>query len=181
VKKEQRQYNIFQKFQRRLKLNFLKLFRSPGGAKKVSLGFALGFGLEMFVIPTASLIYILFYPIVRIARGSLPAAIIGNVIGKLTFLPVILLPFAKKIGGFIFKNKKDNATLHHHSIMNLLHGDFAVVIDLLHGGLHILIGMAIFGVILGFISYYVVGYFYNKEKQRRMAKVSSARSRRVMD
>ncbi len=93
---KQKKYNLFQRIGRAFKLNFIKLLRSPGGAKKVSLGFALGFGLEMLVISTASLIYILFVPIVRLAKGSLPASIIGNVIGKLTLLPVILLPFAKK-------------------------------------------------------------------------------------
>src|SRR6478672_4923834 len=99
---KQRKFNFFQRLGRAFKLNFLKLLRSPGGAKKVSLGFAIGFGLEMLVISTASLIYILFVPIVKLAKGSLPASIIGNVIGKLSFLPVILLPIAKQIGNIIF-------------------------------------------------------------------------------
>src|SRR5438105_4224751 len=100
-----KKYNFFQHIGRVFKLNFIKLLRSPGGAKKVSMGFAIGFGLEMLVISTASLIYILFIPIVRLSKGSLPASIIGNVIGKLTFLPVILLPFAKKIGKIILPMK----------------------------------------------------------------------------
>src|SRR3954471_17905961 len=99
--KQQKKYNFHQRVARVFKLNFIKLFRSPGGAKKVSLGFAIGFGLEMLVISSASLIYILFVPIVRLAKGSLPASIIGNVIGKLTLLPVILLPFARKLGKLI--------------------------------------------------------------------------------
>lgn len=33
-----------------LKFQYYKLLRSPEGAKKVSLGFAIGFGLEMLVI-----------------------------------------------------------------------------------------------------------------------------------
>src|SRR5213079_1732226 len=95
---QNKNYNFFQKLGRKLKLNFIKLLRSPDGAKKVSLGFSIGFGLEMLVISTASLIYILFIPIVRLAKGSLPAAVIGNLIGKISFLPVLLLPIARIIG-----------------------------------------------------------------------------------
>src|SRR4051794_4376026 len=102
MNKKHKKHNFFQRIGRAFKLNFLKLLRSPGGAKKVSLGFAIGFGLEMVVLSTASLIYIVFLPMVRIARGSLPAAIIGNVIGKLSFLPVLLLPLAKKIGKLVY-------------------------------------------------------------------------------
>jgi uncharacterized protein (DUF2062 family) len=166
-----RNYNIFQKIGRAFRLNFLKLLRSPGGAKKVSLGFAIGFGLEMLVISTASLIYILFIPIVRLFKGSIPAAIIGNVIGKLTFLPVILLPFAKKIGKMVFPMKVKISHNVPFSFQNLMHGDFRGLTSLLHGGIHIIIGMIILGTVLGAISYFVVHYFYDKEKEKRLKRV----------
>src|SRR5438552_19184055 len=102
MKNKLKKYHFINRIGRTFKLNYFKLLRSPGGAKKVSLGFAIGFGLEMLVISSASLIYILFVPIVRLAKGSVPAAIIGNVIGKLSFLPVLLLPFAKKIGKLVY-------------------------------------------------------------------------------
>lgn len=167
---KQKKYNFFQRIARVFKLNFIKLFRSPGGAKKVSLGFALGFGLEMLVISTASLIYILFIPIVRLSKGSLPAAIIGNVIGKLSFLPVILLPLAKKIGKMILpmKVKISNGTA--FSFNALMHGDFRGLVSLLHGGIHMLIGMSILGAVLGFISYFIVHFFYEKERMKRLKK-----------
>ena len=168
---KKRNYNIFQKIGRAFRLNFLKLLRSPGGAKKVSLGFAIGFGLEMLVISTASLIYILFIPIVRLFKGSIPAAIIGNVIGKLTFLPVILLPFAKKIGKMVFPMKVKISHNIPFSFQNLMHGDFRGLTSLLHGGIHIIIGMTILGTVLGAISYFVVHYFYDKEKAKRLKRV----------
>ncbi|WCK56796.1 DUF2062 domain-containing protein [Aneurinibacillus sp. Ricciae_BoGa-3] len=152
------------------KLNFIKLLRSPGGAKKVSLGFAIGFGLEMLVISTASLIYILFIPIVTLSRGSLPAAIIGNVVGKLTFLPVLLLPFARKIGHWIYPMTDKSGGEAHFNLKQLLHFDFHGLIGVLHGGIHILIGMSIFGLILGLISYFIVHYFYEKQKMYRLKK-----------
>jgi uncharacterized protein (DUF2062 family) len=171
MEKKQKKYNLFKRIQRTFKFNFIKLFRSPGGAKKVSMGFAIGFGLEMVVISSAALIYILFLPIVRLAKGSFPAAIIGNVIGKLTFLPVILLPFAKKIGKVIFPIKVKVGHSTSFSFPNLMHGDFRGIIGILHGSVHVLIGMTIFGIVLGIISYFLVYYFYEKEKTKRLARI----------
>ncbi len=168
---KRKKYRFFQRIGRAFKLNFIKLLRSPGGAKKVSLGFALGFGLEMLVISTASLVYIVFIPIVRLAKGSLPAAIIGNVIGKLTFLPVILLPIAKTIGKAVYPiNVKINSQGSSFSFQKLLQGDLGTLSSLLHGSINVLIGMTILGTILGFISYFIVHYFYEKEKAKRMKK-----------
>jgi uncharacterized protein (DUF2062 family) len=166
----QKKYNFFQRIGRNFRLNFIKLFRSPGGAKKVSLGFAIGFGLEMVVLSSGSLVYIIFVPAVRLANGSLPAAIIGNVIGKITFLPVILLPFAKKLGKIVYplKVKAGHSTF---SFSSLLDGDFSGLVSLVHGGVHVLIGMSIFGVILGIISYFIIHYFYEKEKNKRLNKL----------
>ncbi|MEH7109957.1 DUF2062 domain-containing protein [Bacillus sp. JJ1764] len=175
MKNTVKKYHIFNRIGRLFKLNYLKLLRSKGGAKKVALGFAIGFGLEMLVISTASLIYILFVPAVRIARGSLPASIIGNIIGKLTFLPVILLPFARKIGKMIFPMKTSYG---HHipfSFQKLMHGDFHTLLSLLHGSLHVLIGMIVFGIILGIVSYYLVHHLYEREKERRLQKVKNGK------
>lgn len=171
MSKKNKKYNFFQRLGRAFKLNFIKLFRSPGGAKKVSLGFAIGFGLEMLVISSASLIYILFIPIVRLSKGSLPAAIIGNVVGKLTFLPVILLPFAKKLGKIIYPMKVNIGHSSPFSFHRLMQGDFSGLISILHGGIHVLIGMTIFGIVSGFISYFIVHYFYEKEKTKRLTRI----------
>ena len=168
---KRKKYNFIQRLGRAFKYNFIKLLRSPGGARKVSLGFAIGFGMEMVVLSSASLIYILFLPVVRLAKGSLPAAIIGNVVGKLTFLPVLLLPFAKKIGKIIFPMKVKLGHNTPFSFQSLLHGDFRGVISLLHGGVHELIGMAIFAVVFGVISYFIVHYFYEKEKTKRLTRI----------
>ncbi|MEH7306180.1 DUF2062 domain-containing protein [Neobacillus drentensis] len=166
-----KKHPFFKRIGRAFKLNFIKLLRSPGGAKKVSLGFAIGFGLELIVLSSASLIYIVFVPMVRIARGSLPAAIIGNVIGKLSFLPVLLLPFAKKIGKLIYPIDGKIGHKPPFSFEPFMHGDFRGVVGLLHGGVHVLIGMTIFGIILGIISYFLVHYFYEKEKTKRLTRI----------
>lgn len=170
MNKDRKKHPIFKRVGRLFKFNFIKLLRSPGGAKKVSLGFALGFGLEMLVISTASLIYIFFIPIVRLAKGSLPAAIIGNVIGKLSFLPVLLLPLAKTIGKIMLPM---NVKVNRHSAFSfekLIHGDLGSLVSILHGGIHVMIGMTVIGSVLGFISYFIVHYFYEKEKEKRLKK-----------
>jgi uncharacterized protein (DUF2062 family) len=107
---------------------------------------------------------------VRLAKGSLPASIIGNVIGKLTFLPVILLPFARKIGKIIFPMKVKVGHNTPFSFQNLMHGDFRSLLGILHGGVHVLIGMTIFGFVFGIIAYFIVHYLYEKEKTRRLNK-----------
>ncbi|WP_412679692.1 DUF2062 domain-containing protein [Brevibacillus choshinensis] len=170
MKNNTKKYNFPKRISRAFRLNFIKLFRSPGGAKKISLGFAIGFGLEMIVISTASLIYLLFYPIVRLSRGSLPAAIIGNVIGKLTFLPVLLLPVAHRLGRFIYPINIEGAKMPHHAFKAILSGDFQVLTDILYGGLHVLIGMSIIGACLGFVSYFVIYKVYEKQRELRLVK-----------
>lgn len=170
MKNKLQKYHFFNRMGRMFKLNYLKLLRSPGGAQKVALGFAIGFGLEMLVISTASLIYIFFVPVVRLAKGSLPASIIGNVIGKLSFLPVILLPFGRKIGKMILPMRVSTGHNTPFSFQNFIHGDFHGFLNLLHGGVHVLIGMTIFGIVLGFISYIVVYFLYDRAKERRLIK-----------
>lgn len=68
-----------------LKFQYYKLLRSPEGAKKVSLGFAIGFGLEMLVIYTASLVYVIFYPIVRLAKDHFLLQLLAILLGKYRF------------------------------------------------------------------------------------------------
>ncbi|GAA4708201.1 DUF2062 domain-containing protein [Brevibacillus fulvus] len=150
------QKTMIQRLYRSLKFYFVKLFRTPDSANKLAAGFAIGFGLEMLVISTASLIYLLLYPLVKCLRASMPAAIIGNVIGKLTFLPLLLLPLAKKIGALIIPEATNTSE--------------GMLTALFNGGLQVLTGMLFFGLLLGLLSYYVVRILYNREIERRERK-----------
>jgi uncharacterized protein (DUF2062 family) len=173
MKKESIKYNVFTRIQRSFRLYLLKLFRTPGGARHVSLGFAIGFGLEMIVIPTASLAYLLFYPIVRLCRASLPAAAIGNIIGKLTFLPVLLMPLARHLGQWIYPVDTGKMDLKLVSFKDILRGNFQPLWHFLETALHVLIGMSVFGAVLGFVSYFVVYHLYEKQRQARFRKKCS--------
>ncbi|MGG2064527.1 MULTISPECIES: DUF2062 domain-containing protein [unclassified Bacillus (in: firmicutes)] len=164
-------YSLLQRIWRGMKLNYYKLLRAPEGAKIVSRGFAVGFGIEMLVIHTASLIYLVFYPLVRLLKGSFPAAVIGNIIGKVSFLPVLLIPFAHALGKFIcpFKIKK----IHHQ---HYTIGDFfswnalTMLKSLLQNEVYVLIGMTILGIVLGIIAYFVMYYLYEKNRKLRLTK-----------
>ena len=125
----------------------------------------------MLVISSASLIYILFIPIVRLAKGSLPAAVIGNLIGKISFLPVLLLPIARIIGKMIYPGKTAfNHHQVHFSFSDLLHGNFNGLRDLLLGGIHVLMGMSVLGIILGIFSYWIVYFSYQTSSNKRAKK-----------
>jgi uncharacterized protein (DUF2062 family) len=137
------------RFVRMMKLQYIKLLRSPGGARKVATGFAIGFGMEMLVLYTASVIYLFLIPAVRITRGSLPAAIIGNLICKLTFLPVLLLPMAIKLGRVLAPFRPPGMP---KSVFYYL---------------HTLLGMSVFAVVLGALSFFPVYYLYEARRKHR--------------
>ncbi|MCU5529955.1 DUF2062 domain-containing protein [Bacillus cereus] len=158
VKTTKKTYSFFQRMWRMLKFQYYKLLRSPEGAKKVSLGFAIGFGLEMLVIYTASLVYVIFYPIVRLVKGSFPAAVIGNIIGKISFLPVVLFPLAYALGKMIYP----------FHVQKIYHEPFTILKSLLQSEVYVLIGMTIFGVVFGVVSYFVVHYLYEKNRKLRL-------------
>ncbi|MFC4770178.1 DUF2062 domain-containing protein [Effusibacillus consociatus] len=146
---------------RSMKYQYVKLLRSPGGAKKVAMGFAIGFGLEFMVISTAMLVYIIFYPLVRVARGSMPAAIIGHVIGKLTFLPIPMLGLGKCLGDLILP-------FHIHMpawLPGWLEG-------FLNVQLKTLIGMTLISTALGILTYPIVYYLYEANRKRRAEKLA---------
>lgn len=169
VQTSKKTYSFFQRIWRMLKFHYYKLLRSPEGAKTVSRGFAIGFALEMLVIYTASLIYLIFYPIVRIARGSFPAAVIGNIIGKVSFLPVFLFPFAYAIGKMLYPF--EIKVMHHKAftISDLFSRNIFILLkSLLQSEVYVLIGMTILGVLFGVISYFIVYYLYEKNRKLRL-------------
>ncbi|BCJ87509.1 DUF2062 domain-containing protein [Effusibacillus dendaii] len=152
------QHSRYVKLKRSMRTQYLKLLRSPGGARYVAMGFAVGFGLEMMLPVTAYLGYILFYPAVRLSGGSLPAAIIGNIIGKVSLLPAVLLPFGHMLGSWLLPHR--------------LHG----IPPYIYGYLKTLMGMTLFAVILGILSYFPVRYLYEVNRKHRLKKSEEKRA-----
>lgn len=145
-------FTHIQRLRRLIKFNYLKLLRSPGGAGKVSRGFAVGFGLEIILPYTLYTGYALLYPLVLLFRASLPTAIIGNLLCKVTFLPWILVPLGIKIGKYIPFSKPEHMS------------------KVIYKYLKTLIGLSTSAIITGIISYLVMYFLYEANKTYRLKK-----------
>ncbi|UOF88882.1 DUF2062 domain-containing protein [Fodinisporobacter ferrooxydans] len=147
------------RIRRNAKLQYWKLMRSPGGGKIVASGFSIGFGLEMILPITLYTAYILMIPLIR-NRNLLSASIIGNIFAKITFFPILFIPFGHSLGKFlIFPFLKHLA---HHTIWHKIVSYFATII-----------GLSFCGVLLGLMCYPIVYFLYERNRQRRFARRKS--------
>jgi uncharacterized protein (DUF2062 family) len=135
-----------------MKLNYLNLIRSKDGAHKVARGFAVGFGLEMIIPYSFYTLYVLFIPFVFLFRASMSTAIIGNVIGKFSFLPIFFIPLALKIGHLI---GFPQLSFIHHKLHIYLEG---------------IVGFTVVAILVGLISYIIVYAGYESNRKYRIKK-----------
>ncbi|QHT62325.1 DUF2062 domain-containing protein [Paenibacillus lycopersici] len=135
---------------RKLKLSYLKLLRSKDGASKVSRGFAVGFGLEIIIPYTAYLGYALLIPLTRLFRTTFPSALVGNVICKVTFLPIILVPFGHHIGRILPISRP------------------RLMPRLIFIYLKTLLGLSMLGIMLGVIGFFVCYVLYETNRKLRL-------------
>lgn len=147
-----------------LKFKYLLLMRAEGGASMVAMGFAIGIAIEMFTLPTLGFAFILIFPLVYLLKGNLPAALIGFVIGKLIYLPM-MYPNSK-VGAWVLPNH--------------LSFDFSFLPDwanhLLLANLKLIVGGIIDGALLGLLCYYPIKTSINgfKAKRREKRKITRA-------
>ncbi|WP_027085566.1 DUF2062 domain-containing protein [Cohnella panacarvi] len=145
-----------------LKYKYLLLMRAEGGASMVAMGFAIGMAIEMFTLPTFGLAFFLIFPLVKLLRGNLPAALIGFVSGKLIY---ILMSFPNaKVGSWILP---DPIHLFEHEWAN----------KLLLKDLRLTVGGMIVGALLGVLCYYPVKFSVNAFKSKRKEKRRASRVR----
>lgn len=137
-----------------MKYQLLKLLRSPAGAKQVATGFAIGFGLEMLLPYTLYIGYILMAPFIFLKpfRGLLPPVVVGNVIGKVSLLPALLVPLAIKVSHQVFAKPRHVTRIH----------------EMLMTYQRTLLVLSGFGVVLGIVSYYLVYFMYQSFRKKRM-------------
>lgn len=81
---------MWKKLYRRIKYEYYKLIRMKGAPSFVALGFAVGIFVEFITLPTFGIAFLLLFPLVKAFRCSMPAAVIGFVMGKLV-LPLFLV------------------------------------------------------------------------------------------
>lgn len=143
-----RKFSPIKYVSRKFKFHYIKLMRSPGGTRKVSRGFAVGFGLEIILPFTLYTGYVFLIPLVFLFRTSLTTALIGNVICKITFLPLALVPLGNRIGRYIPFGRPEFMPVAIYKYIKTL------------------LGLSIVAVIVGFVSYLIIFYLLEKSKSR---------------
>ncbi|WEK55234.1 MAG: DUF2062 domain-containing protein [Candidatus Cohnella colombiensis] len=145
-------------FRRWLTHKRISLLRAKGGASMVAMGFAIGIAIEMFTLPTLGAAFILIFPLVFLLRASLPAALIGFVLGKVIYIPM-MYPNSK-VGGWVLPK---------HISINLPFLSDRINYLLLTN-LKLIVGGMINGVILGIICYFPIKWSINAFKANRKEK-----------
>ncbi len=148
-----------------LKYKYILLLRAKGGASIVAMGFAIGIAVEMFTLPTLGVAFVLIFPLCVMLRGNLPAALIGFVIGKIIYIPM-MYPNSK-VGGWILPK--------HLSIHLPLVPEW--INRLLLTNLKLIVGGMVDGALLGLLCYFPIRYSLNVYKARRKDKRKLIRAR----
>jgi len=146
---------------RRIRLEYLKLLRTKGAPSIVAKGFALGVFLEFITLPTLGIAFFLLYPLNLLFRGSLPAALIGYLMGKV-ILPVFLYINYTLGNRLIGGSKQAVGSLRWH--------DFTSWHMWKEKGLAFFVGSAIVGAVVAVVGYVLVYWAlisYRRRKERR--------------
>lgn len=150
---------------RKLKYQYLQLLRSKGAPSIIARSFSLGIFIEFITLPTLGAAFLLLYPLIRLARGSFAASLIGFIMGKFV-LPVFFV-INMSVGNFIVGKKFDqphvNEHLHHHSLLS-------AVQFVKEKGITLFVGSLVNGTITAILCYVLVFYglqFYRKRKEAR--------------
>lgn len=131
----------------------------------VATGFAIGIAVEMFTLPTLGFAFLLIFPLAYLLRGNLPAALIGFVVGKLIYIPMM---YPNSImGGWVLPS---HLAIHLAFVPEWVN-------RLLLTNLKLIVGGVIDGALLGLLCYWPIRMsidaFKNKRKDKR--KLSRAR------
>jgi uncharacterized protein (DUF2062 family) len=148
-----------------LRFKYMMLIRAKGGASMVAMGFAIGLAIEMFTLPTLGFAFVLIFPLCYLLRGNLPAALIGFVVGKIIYIPMIYPN--SKVGGWILPK---HLSFHLPVVPEWFNHLLLTNVKLIVGGM-------IDGVLLGLICYFPIKYSINVIKAKRKDKRKLSRAR----
>jgi uncharacterized protein len=141
-----------------LKYKYMMLLRAKGGASIVAMGFAIGLAIEMFTLPTLGFAFVLIFPLCYMLRGNLPAAIIGFMVGKVIYLPMIYPN--SRVGAWILPK---NLSFHFPIFPEWFN-------HLLVSNLQLIVGGMVDGIILGLLFYFPIKISLNAYKAKRRDK-----------
>lgn len=148
-----------------LKYKYILLLRAKGGASIVAMGFAIGIAVEMFTLPTLGVAFVLIFPLCLLLRGNLPAALIGFVIGKVIYIPM-MYPNSK-VGGWILPK---HLSIHLPIVPEWIN-------HLLLTNLKLIVGGMVDGALLGLLCFFLIRYSLNAYKAKRKDKRKLIRAR----
>ncbi len=96
---------------RKFRLSYLRLMRTPDAEHVVARGAALGTFLEFITFPTLGLALLFVYPVVKLARGSVAAAMLLYLMWKSILW--IFIPLNIKFGHYLMKSEQivDTSTI----------------------------------------------------------------------
>ncbi|MCS7462763.1 DUF2062 domain-containing protein [Paenibacillus doosanensis] len=141
------------------KYKYLLLTRAKGGPSMVAMGFSIGLAIEMFTLPTAGLAFFLIFPFVYLFRGSMAAALIGFVFGKVIYIPMTY--FHMKVGGALMP----------HGARKFLAYHLPDWMDaFIRSNLKLFIGGVIVGIFLGLLVYFPIKWGLELYDSRRKEK-----------
>ncbi|QMV43508.1 DUF2062 domain-containing protein [Cohnella cholangitidis] len=147
-----------QQIPRWLKFKYMMLIRAKGGASIVAMGFAIGLAIEMFTLPTLGFAFVLIFPLCYLLKGNLPAALIGFVVGKIIYIPM-MYPNSK-VGGWILPK---HLSFHIPVVPEWFN-------HLLLTNLKLIVGGMVDGAILGMLCYFPIKYSLDTYKAKRKDK-----------
>lgn len=154
-----------QQIRRWLKYKYMMLIRAKGGASIVAMGFAIGLAIEMFTLPTLGFAFVLIFPLCYLLKGNMPAALIGFVVGKVIYIPM-MYPNSK-VGGWILPK---NLSFHLPIFPEWFN-------HLLLTNLKLIVGGMVDGAILGMICYFPIKMSLNAYKLKRKDKRKMIRTK----
>lgn len=156
-----------------LKLKYMMLIRAKGGASMVAMGFAIGLAIEMFTLPTLGFAFVLIFPLCYLLKGNLPAALIGFVVGKIIYIPMIYPN--SKVGGWILPK---HLSFHLPVVPEWFNHLLLTNVKLIVGGM-------INGALLGLLCYFPIKYSINiiiaKRKVKRILSRARMDTRTLLD
>lgn len=161
----------FARVVRWFKLKYILLTRAKGGPTKVAKGFCIGIAVEMFTLPTGGLAFFLIFPLSWFLHGSVAAALVGFVLGKVIYIPIAFV--SKMIGQVVIPQSFDE-------FLNQVLPQW--LFEIVGSGIDLIVGGMISGTILAILLYYPVLFLLRWQLEvRKKRRILRKHSRKIKE
>lgn len=160
---------------RKVRLDYLRILRTQGAPSQVARGVGYGIFVELIFFPTLGLAFFLMYPLNKLGKGHMGAAVAGFVFAKL--FAFLTIPPSFILGSKILGLRKDYKSFFMDGEkMKPLGKTWEVVKELAASGdlLKALAGWtagaAVFGAVIGLLGFFMARAGLRKYQARRKAR-----------